>query len=224
MVRALSCLVVAAALVGCGPIETDSTDRFSASGELIALSGGGAGAQNACFTCHGLEGQGDGAGSPRLADLEFGYLERQLEAFADGRRKHPVMSWVAHHLSPTERKRVSAFYAAMPYEPRAPLRALPAPQLYGFGDPQRGLPACASCHGMYGQGVGQANPALGGQPAPYLLHQIEQWRRGERRNDPLDVMLRISQRLTPSEAERLAAYASRLPGEAPSPEYRAASR
>lgn len=210
--------ITAAALAACGPVETGAVERFSASGELIALSGGGAGAENACFTCHGLEGQGDGAGSPRLAGLELGYLERQLQGFADGRRKHPAMGWVAHHLSPTERKQVSAFYAGMPYEPEAPLSALPVPRLYRLGDPQRGLPACASCHGLLGEGVGQANPPLGGQPAPYLLHQIEQWRRGERRNDPLGVMLQISQRLTPSEAAALSRFASQLPGEASSPE------
>ena len=199
-------------VAACSPVETTSAERLSATGELIALSGGGAGPNKACFTCHGLDGLGDGAGTPRLAGLEFGYLERQLEAYADGRRRHPVMGWVAEHLSPRERKLVSAHYAAMEYVPQT-ADVPPPPVLYVAGDPERNLPACASCHGLLGQGLGLANPAIGGQPAAYLHHQIEQWRRGQRRNDPLDVMLRISQLLTPSEAERLSAYASALPGD-----------
>lgn len=216
--------LAAAALMlgGCGPVETTSVDRFSATGELIALSGGGAGASKACFTCHGLDGQGNGAGAPRLASMEFGYLERQLEAYGDGRRKNEVMEWVADHLSPVERKLVSAHYAAMPYVPES--FDVPAPPvLYVAGDPDRGLPACASCHGLLGQGIGPANPAIGGQPAAYLRHQIEQWRRGQRRSDPLNVMLRISQLLTPSEAADLSAYGATLPGDVSSPESREAS-
>jgi cytochrome c553 len=214
--------IAALGVAACSPVETSSADRFSASGELVALSGGGAGASKACFTCHGLDGLGNGADAPRLADLNFGYLEAQLRAYGDGRRKHPVMKWVAHHLSPVERKLVSAYYAEMPYVPED-LPERPPPPLYLFGDPARGLPACASCHGVLGQGIGPANPPLGGQPAAYLKHQIEKWRRGERRNDPLNVMLRISQLLTPAEAEYLSAYAADLPGDLPNPEPPAAS-
>lgn len=228
MRRANWCALAGAAsatvsLAGCSAVESTSTDRFNASGELVALSGGGAGAANACFTCHGLRGQGDGAGSPRLAGLDIGYLERQLEAYADGRRRHSQMSWIARRLSPTDRKAVAAFYARMPYRAQSgPSR--PAPLLYLHGDPRRGLPSCASCHGEKGQGLGPANPPLAGQPVAYLAEQIEQWRRARRRNDPGDVMLRISQLLTPRESAALAAYAASLPGGPPSPESPEASR
>lgn len=207
----------AALLCACSAVETSSTDRFTATGELVALSGGHAGAANACFTCHGLDGLGDGAGSPRLAGLNQGYLERQLEAYADGRRRHPQMSWIARRLPPEHRHAVSAYYAAMPYEPSA-MPDVPAPVLYARGDPERALPACASCHGIRGQGIGPANPPLGGQPATYLTEQFNQWLRSRRRNDPGNVMQIISQRLTPAEASALSAYAARLPGGPPSPE------
>jgi cytochrome c553 len=216
----------AAALIAigaCGPVDRKPVDRLSASGRLIALSGGGAGADNACIACHGLDGRGDGSGSPRLAGLEFGYLLRQLDSFGDGRRQHHTMGYIAGKLSPEERARVSAFYAAMPYTP-PPQPIVPVPQLWTEGDASRGLPACASCHGLLGQGLGPANPAIGGQPAAYLYHQMEQWRAGKRRNDPLNVMLRISQRLTPSEAAALSAYSASLPGHYSSPGSPAASR
>ena len=208
-------LAAAALLSGCGSAESTSLDRFSRTGELVALSGGGAGAANGCFTCHGLDGLGNGAGAPRLAGLDFGYLQRQLIAYEDGRRHHGQMSYIADQLTPKERKAVAAYYAAMPYVPGA-MPDVPAPILYARGDPERGLLACAACHGERGQGLGPANPPLGGQPAPYLAGQLERWSKSLRRTDPGDVMLRISQLLTPSEMVALADYSSRLPGGPPS--------
>ena len=70
--RSLTLCLTTASLTGCTAADTTSLDRFSATGELVALSGAGAGAANACVTCHGLQGQGDGAGAPRLAGLDAG--------------------------------------------------------------------------------------------------------------------------------------------------------
>ena len=216
--------VVAAAMVsaGCAPVATHSSDRLEQTGQLIALSGAGAGAANACFTCHGLQGTGDGAGTPRLAGLDMGYLERQLEAYADGRRRHAQMGWIAGQLSPAQRELVSAYYSAMPF-------AMPqsgpaqASALYVHGDPARGIAACAGCHGPDGLGMGPANPPLAGQPAPYLAAQLEAWSKGKRRNDPGGVMLRISQLLTPSERAAVSAYAASLPAGLPNPGFPEAS-
>lgn len=198
-------------LGGCNQSETKSLDRFAENGRVIAMSGAGAGAGNACFTCHGLDGRGNGAGSPRLAGLHAGYLERQLEAYADGRRYHAQMRWITERLAADERHAVSIYYSSLPFDtgsssPEARLK------LYHEGDAARGLPSCASCHGDRGQGIGAANPALAGQPAAYLAEQLDLWRKSRRRNDPGDVMLRISQRLSPSEIEALAHYAAQLPG------------
>lgn len=214
--RRLVPLAVAALLASCAAADTTSIDRLSSDGRTIALSGAEAGANNACFTCHGLGGQGNGAGSPRLAGLDAGYLERQLGAYADGRRYHSQMGWIAQELDARERQAVSFYYAGLPFEagttmPEQRMR------LYHRGDPSRGLPACAACHGEQGQGLGPGNPPLAGQPAVYLAEQLRLWRIGKRRNDPGDVMLRISQLLTPSEAQALAAYSAGLPGGPPSP-------
>lgn len=208
-------------LTGCAVGETTSLDRFTEDGRVIALSGGEAGAANACFTCHGLDGQGDGAGSPRLAGLDAGYLERQLEAYADGRRYHTQMGYIAQQLDARERKAVAFHYAALPFDAGATMPAERLP-LYHEGDASRGIVACAACHGDRGQGVGPANPPLAGQPAAYLAEQLDLWRRSQRRNDPGDVMLRISQLLTPSEARALAGYSASLPGGPPSPGFPAA--
>jgi len=215
-------LMIAILTGGCTAAETTSLDRFSQTGRLVALSGADAGPANACIGCHGLDGLGNGAGSPRLAGLDAGYLERQLEAYGDGRRAHARMSWIAGKLSIDERRVVSRYYAAMPVPSRGAAGGQ-ALALYHRGDPERGLLACAACHGEQGQGLGPANPPLAGQPPAYLAEQLRLWRIGKRRNDPGNVMLRISQLLTPSEATALAAYSASLPGGPPSPGPPAAS-
>ena len=213
------------AVAGCAPASMESTARFAATGELIALSGAGAGAANACHACHGLAGEGDGAFTPRLAGIDAGYLERQLIAYADGRRKDAQMSYVAEKLDSRERRVVAGYYADLAIPPSAD----PAPEselaaaLYHRGDPARGLAPCAACHGEQGEGRGPANPPLAAQPQGYLAAQITLWRQSMRRSDPGDVMLRISQSLSPEESAALAAYAGARPGGPPSPEPPAAS-
>lgn len=226
LLRFLGIASLAAAISGCGQVSTSSIDRFRQSGELIALSGGQAGASNACFTCHGLDGSGNGAGAPRLAGLHPGYLERQLQAYADGRRRHPEMEWIARRLSPRDRRWVSGFYGALSFEApgAASIHQGEGHRLYVRGDPDRNIPPCAECHGLQGQGLGPANPALAGQPESYLREQLEKWRRSERRTDPGNVMQYISRKLTPRQAAAVSAYAAALPGDPRHRESPAASR
>src|SRR3546814_15869434 len=75
-----------ALLAGCGSADPTSMERFKRTGHLIALSGGDAGAPNACFACHGLSGDGNGAGAPRLAGLDMGSMARRLDGNAAGAR------------------------------------------------------------------------------------------------------------------------------------------
>lgn len=219
--RAWLLLAAGAGLASC--IPQSPRDAFSASGELIALSGGEAGAANACFTCHGLDGSGNGAGAPRLAGLGPGYLGRQLDDYASGRRRHPQMEYIARSLSSGERQAVAAFYADMPVHIRVDAAVRPHP-LYTEGDPARGLASCASCHGADGEGVGAGNPPLAGQPSTYLAAQLHAWRSSERRNDPGNLMLDIARRLTEPEIKSLSAYAAALPGAASHRGFPAASR
>ena len=216
--------LLALLLCGCGAVDSRSTERFTANGEIIAMSGGDAGATNACFTCHGLDGRGDGAGVPRLAGLPLGYLNAQMEDYAGGLRQHPRMQYIGRNLSHRDRQAVAAYYAAMPFEAAGPDSRSPSAgaALYLQGDPARGLQACADCHGLQGQGIGAANPPLGAQPPAYLAQQLDLWRLGKRRNDPDNLMLQISRLLAPAEVAAVAAYAGVLPGGPPSPGSREA--
>ncbi len=200
------------ALAACGVADA-GPGHFTADGEVIVMGGGDGGVAHACFSCHGLDGGGDGALAPRLAGLDPGYLHRQLDDYASGRRAHKAMRTIAGRLSPDGRARVSAYYAGMAFVPRGASSpdALGA-ALYNQGDASRGLASCASCHGVDGAGVGPGNPPLAGQSAAYISDQLDAWRDGRRHNDPLGEMGAISRLLTPDEVRAVSRHAASLSG------------
>lgn len=181
------------------------------SGEAIAFGAGPGGPRDACFTCHGLRGEGDSV-IPRLAGLSPGYLVKQLEDYAGRWRDDPTMSPLARRLSDDDRLAVSAFYAGLQLPERTPVAASPSVRsLYDNGDPARGLKSCASCHGVDGQEGGLAQPRLAGQTAEYVRAQLVAWKESRRRNDPRDVMGQVARKLTHDEIDSLAAYVEALP-------------
>ena len=209
-------------LAACTPAGRSDPSPFTSSGEIIALSGGEAGAEWACFRCHGLQGEGNGAGAPRLSGLGVGYMARQLDHYANGLRRHEQMHMIARKLSWADRVAVSAYYDRLPVL-HSPRSRMPASRLYHEGDPARDIQSCAACHGDRGEGVGLGNPPLAGQPAPYLAAQHFAWRAGKRYGDPVDVMLNISRRMTREEIMSVSAYAAALPGATGRPGSTAAS-
>lgn len=201
------------------PSQTDA--RLTRTGELVTLSGGGSGAENACFTCHGMEGQGDGGGVPRLAGLAAGYLQKQMQDYADDVRHHDVMSTIARRMDADSRRDVALYYSSLP-APAIVSRVQPTPAVWTRGDPAQNVPACSTCHGMNGEGVGSGNPAVSSQPADYTIDQLMRWKRAERRNDPRNVMTRAVANLGPTEIAAIALWLETRPA-APAPGTDAAS-
>ncbi len=208
--RPVSALLALAALAACSPASNDTGAAFTATGEIIAMGGGEGGPANACFSCHGLDGTGDGVSVPRLAGLDVGYLQKQMSDYANDLRADPVMTPIARWLNDDDQRAVAAWYAAMP-APGPKRAAGPAPAIYLIGDPARGAPACASCHGADGLGVGAGNPAISGQPAAYTLDQLRRWKRAERRNDPRSVMTDAVAGLTDVELSTIAVWLEHAP-------------
>jgi cytochrome c553 len=205
--RALAVAVSTMLVGGCADLAPDQ-DAFKASGEVIALSGGDAGARGACVTCHGLKGEGDGNLAPRLAGLDPGYFARQLEYYSEGMRSHPQMTWIADRLDGPAREKLARYYAGLPVPAAAPAKQANCvgAVLYHHGDPSRALPSCASCHGSDGKGAGLGNPPLASQPAPYNVEQLERWRKGERYGDAGRVMMRVSRLLSDAEVKQVGGY------------------
>jgi len=83
--------------------------------------------------------------------------------------------------------------------------------IYRSGNKDLSVAACSACHGPSGKGNEPAGfPALGGQHAEYTLLQLQQFRSGERDNDPSGMMRTVVERLTDRELQALASYLSGL--------------
>lgn len=190
--------------------------RLVAQGRAIA-QGDGLAADRACSRCHGLDGAGKPAeGAPRLAGQPQLYLEKQLADFAAGSRQSAKMAPVARALDADQRSAVAAWYASLyttPYPPQPagdPVRIQNGGVLSAQGDDTRAIRPCELCHADAGVGIGPSFPYLAGQDADYTAAQLQAWRQGTRRNDPLDVMAEIAEALTEDEIAALALYFARV--------------
>jgi cytochrome c553 len=77
-------------------------------------------------------------------------------------------------------------------------------RLVFVGDPGRGIPPCAACHGPGGHKVGA--PALQGQHSAYIERQLAAFAQGMRQNDINEQMRTIAAQLTQNEMHALAVY------------------
>ncbi|REF73374.1 c-type cytochrome [Paracoccus versutus] len=179
-----------------------------------------------CASCHGGLGQG-AENTPRLAGLSQGYIAKQLQDFREGERQNEHMSFVAKGLSDAEIEGLAAYYAGL----RVASTAQPAlggdlargERIALQGDWSLGVPACFSCHGPSGFGVGAEFPALAAQQPAYLASQLAAWAGGHRNNSPLGLMDRISKALPESDRRAVADYLASLPA-VPAVEQKAMAR
>lgn len=173
----------------------------------------GAGAATACASCHGARGEGQSA-FPRLAGQNAGYLARQLDDFAAGRRASPVMGPIAKALSADDRRAMATYYSGMA-TPTSAQTALPASAPGGWlatrGAWSKGVPGCVQCHGPGGVGVGAAFPGIGGQSAAYITSQLKAFRDGTRRNDPQALMRAPASKLSDADIEAVAGWFAAQP-------------
>jgi cytochrome c553 len=167
-----------------------------------------------CSSCHGQAGEGNrAAGFPRLAGLPDTYLAAQLDAFAGGVRHSPVMEPVARALSAQQRAQLARYYSALP-APRLPNEAPTAAledRLALQGRWSNEIPACVSCHGEGGSGVGSRFPPLAGQSSLYIANQLRAWKLGTRRGDPLGLMQAVASRLSEQDIAAVSEYFAAQP-------------
>jgi len=166
-------------------------------------------AVNLCSTCHGPRGISTSPEFPILAAQRTGYLAAQIDAFRKQARAekdaHDFMWGIAGRLDEKIINGIAAYYAA---QPRAPSRtddpALVAKgkELFDKGLLDRGIPACATCHGANGEGVADF-PRLAGQHAKYVAKQLTYIQTLTR---AAPVMHGIVKDLTPEEMQAVAAY------------------
>jgi cytochrome c553 len=173
----------------------------------------------ACVVCHGKEGRATNQGFfPRIAGKPAGYLYNQLVNFRDGKRKNATMAYLVDHMSDAYLREIAEYFANLdlPYPPPqttgAPAAVLArGEQLVRHGDRERGIPACAQCHGGAMTGVAPAMPGLLGLPRDYVLAQFGAWRTGLRRAAQPDCMGDVARRLSPADVSAAAIWLSSQP-------------
>ena len=186
-----------------------------ASDATIPLNGNNHGTP-ACVSCHGAHGEGmPENGFPRLAGLNAGYIQSQLNALANGQRINVMMTPIAKTLNPDEQASVARYYAGLGRtvtisEPVAEINSAGA-RLAVQGRWSQGLPACIQCHGVMGAGVGSVFPALAGQSSMYIENQLRAWQQGTRAPGPLGLMKVIASKLSATDIHEVAIYFSALP-------------
>ena len=166
----------------------------------------------ACTGCHGAEGRAGNEGYfPRIAGKPAGYLYNQLLNFREGRRRNARMTYLVDPLSDAYLYEMAAHFASLDLPYPSPARTDPDPAqrargeaLVRHGDPARGLPACASCHGAMLMGREPATPGLLALPRDYLIAQLGRWQIGLRRSAEPDCMAQIAKQLTPQDINALA--------------------
>ena len=171
-----------------------------------------------CKTCHGLSAEGYHGfyPIPQLAGQQTQYIENQLHAYIEGRRKNSYMYNVAHVLSPQMQVALAKHFSGLNSRPLVSAsRALVATgkAIYEEGDPNSNVPACMACHGGDAKGHEEI-PRLAGQLPDYIVNKLVNWNK-ERGQDPKRpdisaIMLPTSHNLTKSQIEAVAAYVNHL--------------
>ncbi|MGS1088297.1 c-type cytochrome [Rhodanobacter sp. UC4438_H5] len=177
------------------------------------LASAARGGRWSCASCHGATGGGT-LNIPRLAGLDSAYIERQLLDFRSGRRPNEIMAIVARSLAPQDIPVLARYYAQLSpgstARPDLGGRISRGQQLALAGDSSRELPACFSCHGSSGFGVG-IFPALAAQHPAYTVTQLNAFADGQRSNDPSALMRHIAVKLDALDRKAVSDYLSTLP-------------
>jgi cytochrome c553 len=167
----------------------------------------------------------DAMQTPRLANLGYVYIVKQLTNFANDERTDltlGVMNNNAKGLTEQDRRDVAAFVNTLnnPSE-HSDLKALKEDGTvigqaylgqiivkYGIKDK---VSACQSCHGYNGRGTDPIYPKIGQQKYVYLVNQLTRWRDASRANDLMGQMRAIAKNLTDDDIHNVATYLSQAP-------------
>jgi cytochrome c553 len=176
-----------------------------------------------CLSCHGNRAGGDidfgpevNFGTPALRGMRESYLRDSLVAYRDGTRQHEEMSAVAAMLDDESIDFMARSFAAYEVPPmrssgelatlaeKDPLFAK-GQALARQGIPQKGVPACITCHGSLGEGS-DIGPRLAGQNVTYIKSQIEAFASGARQTIQSAIMQPVVAGLTDDDIEAVAHY------------------
>lgn len=211
---------------GVGVEPSELSEASIARGKKIFTEGKGD-AVTACQTCHGATGWGmDAMGAPRLANIGYPYVVKELSDLASGKRvpsgAGAVMVVYAGGLTEQDRRDVAAYVTTLDGPPDySDLNALKEAGT-PIGKPYLGqaivnygvlgkVSACQSCHGYNGRGAAPLFPRIGQQKYVYLVNQLKNWRDASRANDPYAMMRQMAKNLTDADIDNVATFLTMAP-------------
>jgi cytochrome c553 len=201
-----------AGIAGCSSVERSrslSDERVSARTTALQV----------CSNCHGVQGISTSPNFPHLAAQSADYLEAQLKAFRGHGRSNPAaieyMWGMSAKLSDQQIAGLSSYFSQQPApagHASDPIHAQRGKVIFADGISNSEVPACTSCHGAHGEGMG-AFPRLAGQPANYIVKQLTVFQQTDERPDSA-VMKSVAHSLTHDDIISLAAYVESIrPGD-----------
>jgi cytochrome c553 len=165
----------------------------------------------ACASCHGAGGNSTIVANPKLAAQPQAYIHKQLVDFTTPNRQQPVMTTYAKMLSDEEKSNIAAWLSAQQAKPGAAKNKDTVElgrKIYRGGIADRGVAACASCHGATGSGIPAQYPRLAGQHQDYTINQLQAFKSGARNNSPQ--MGALAKRMSDEEMKAVADYIAGL--------------
>jgi len=165
----------------------------------------------ACASCHGAGGNSTIVANPKLAGQVGTYIHKELVDFTTPNRQHPVMTTYAKMLSEEEKTNIAAWLATQQPKQGAAKNKDTVElgrKIYRGGIADRGVAACASCHGATGSGIPAQYPRLAGQHQDYTFTQLQSFKTGARNNSPQ--MGALAKRMSDEEMKAVADYIAGL--------------
>jgi cytochrome c553 len=175
-------------------------------------------ATTVCAACHAPDGNSIGLPNPKLAGQHQEYLFKQMKNFkaADGKqpeRASPIMNGMIMAYDENQMRDLAAYFASQTQNGDVAKNKDTlefGKKLYRAGDPSKGLPACAACHGPTGSGIPAQFPRIGGQFGEYVEAQLKAFRDDTRANDPNKMMRMVAIKMTDAEIKAVSDYVAGL--------------
>lgn len=175
-------------------------------------------AESICVACHGADGNSPASAYPIIAGQGADYLFKQLKEFKaeEGKpavRNNDIMAGMVAALGVDDMKSLAVYYSQQKPKPSAAtdVKLVEAGRkLWRKGDFERGIPACAGCHGPSGTGIPSLYPRLAGQYAEYTSSQLKNFRSEDRSNDPEKMMRTIADKMSDKHIKAVADYIAGL--------------
>jgi cytochrome c553 len=163
-----------------------------------------------CAACHGDQGVSRAEIFPNLAGQQKDYIAAELTAFRDHTRQDrdakTYMWGYAARLDPATIEDFAAYYAEQ--KPAGPAAAgsktevAAGEAIFKNGVADRGVLACAACHGDRGEGNAEI-PRLAGQHRDYVMVQLKAFASGARENGTMSL---VAKAMTPADIKAVATY------------------